>query len=110
MEAEKNRKIEIEKLETSRKLAEEEIQGLQNDLKQSKEELGQAKMLMDSAIAEKDATANQMTALKDHWEVSIQYLINETSDGPIRTESMDPYSEKIFMVFLVESERSRAAG
>ena len=80
MEAEKNRKIEIEKLETSRKLAEEEIQGLQNDLKQSKEELGQAKMLMDSAIAEKEATANQMTALKDHWDVSILYLINETSD------------------------------
>ena len=78
MEAEKNRKIEIEKLETSRKLAEEEIQGLQNDLKHSKEEQGQAKMLMDSAIAEKEATANQMTALKDHWEVyiKIQHYIN----------------------------------
>ena len=88
MEAEKNRKIEMEKMETSRKLAEEEIQGLQNDLKQSKEELGQAKMLMDNAIAEKEAAANQMTALKDHWEVNIHYLINETLDGvgPIWTE------------------------
>ena len=70
MEAERNQTIEIEKLEESRYLAKEEIEKLQNSLKDSNEDLGQAKTRMDSAIAEKDAALNQINSMKEHFEVS----------------------------------------
>ena len=69
MEAERKQKIEIENLEESRNLAEEEMEKLQNNLKDSNEELGRAKTKMDSAIAEKDAALNQINSMKEHFEV-----------------------------------------
>ena len=77
MEAERNQKIEIAKLEESRNLAQEEMEKLQRSLKDSSEELGQAKKQIDCAIAEKEAALNQMDSMKEHFEVR-QYLI----DGP----------------------------
>ena len=70
MEAERNQKIEIEKLEESRNLAQKEMEKLQTSLKDSNEELGQAKIRMDSAIAEKEAALNQINSMKEHFEVS----------------------------------------
>ena len=72
MEAERNQKIEIEKLEESRNLAQKEMEKLQISLKDSNEELGQAKMRMDSAIAEKEAALNQIDSMKEHFEVRWQ--------------------------------------
>ena len=70
MEAERKQKIEIENLEESRNLAKQEMEKLQNNLKDSNEELGQAKTKMDSAFAEKDAALNQINSMKEHFEVS----------------------------------------
>ena len=69
MEVEKNQAIEIQKLEDSRTVAKEEINALHDDLKKSKDELGHAKVLVDNAIAEKDAAISQMSALKGQYEV-----------------------------------------
>ena len=77
MEAERNQKIEIAKLEESRNFAQEEMEKLQRSLKDSSEELGQAKKRMDSAIAEKEAALNQIDSMKIHFEVR-WYL----KDGP----------------------------
>ena len=77
MEAERNQKIEITKLEESRNLAQEEMEKLQSSLKDSSEELGQAKKRMDSVIAEKEAALNQIDSMKEHFEVRL-YL----KDGP----------------------------
>ena len=78
MEAERNQKIEIEKLEESRKLAQKEMEKLQTSLKDSNEELGQAKMRMDSAIAEKEAALNQINSMKEHFEVSYYFKASYT--------------------------------
>ena len=69
MEVEKNQAIEIQKLKDSRTVAKEEINALHDDLKKSKDELGHASVLMDNAIAEKDAAISQMSALKGQYEV-----------------------------------------
>ena len=73
MEAERNQKIEIEKLEESRNLAQKEMEKLQISLKDSNEELGQAKMRMDSAIAEKEAALNQINSMKEHLKVRYHF-------------------------------------
>ena len=78
MEAERNQKIEIEKLEESRNLAQKEMEKLQTSLKVSNEELGQAKMRMDSAIAEKEAALNQINSMKVHFEVSYYFKASYT--------------------------------
>ena len=61
------------------------MEKLQISLKDSNEELGQAKMRMDSAIAEKEAALNQIDSMKEHFEVKWTVMSGNSSvnvDGP----------------------------